>query len=197
MRVSDVDILIAPGWMDSGPDHWQSRWEKKLSTARRVGMPDFNRPVCSAWKGALVDAVGACARPVFLVAHSLGVTTVAHAAALFPKDKVVGAWLAAPPDLDAEAALCALKNEGGDDVALPEGFAPTPNDPLPFPALVIASSDDPCCAYDRAARMAKDWGATLVHAGDAGHINAASGYGPWPDGVLRLAAFLRSIGAGA
>ena len=197
MRVSDVDLLMVPGWMDSGPDHWQSRWEKKLSTARRVAMPDFNRPVRTGWVGALVDAVGACARPVVLVAHSLGVTTIVHAAPLFPPGKVIGAWLAVPPDLEARATLEALMREGGRDVAMPEGFSPVPRDRLPFPALLIASSDDPCCAYEEAARIAKGWGATLVHAGEAGHINAASGYGPWPDGVLRLAAFLRSLDPGA
>ncbi|HYD14828.1 MAG TPA: alpha/beta hydrolase, partial [Hyphomicrobium sp.] len=36
MKTSDVDILIVPGWSSSGPDHWQSRWERTLKTARRV-----------------------------------------------------------------------------------------------------------------------------------------------------------------
>lgn len=193
MRVSDVDILIVPGWMDSGPDHWQSRWEKKLSSARRVAMPDFNRPSCSGWKKALVEAVENSDRPAFLVAHSLGVITVAHAARFFPRGKVVGAWLAAAPDLDAREELEAMKREGGDGVAIPDGFSPVPAERLPFPALLVASSNDRCCSYEKAAQMANCWGATLVHAGEAGHINAASGYGPWPDGVLRLAAFLRSL----
>ena len=197
MRVSEVEILIAPGWMDSGPDHWQSRWEKKLSTARRVAMPDFNRPVCAEWTKALAGAISEAKRPVFLVAHSLGVSTIAHAAPSFPKGKVVGAWLAAPPDFDARDALRDLMKEGGDDVAMPEGFDPVPRDPLPFPSILVVGSNDPYCAYGKAAIMAKDWGATLVNAGEAGHLNAASGYGPWPDGVLRLASFLHSFGAGA
>ncbi|MGO8657408.1 alpha/beta hydrolase, partial [Rhizobium ruizarguesonis] len=35
MKASDADILIIPGYTNSGPGHWQSRWEAKLSTARR------------------------------------------------------------------------------------------------------------------------------------------------------------------
>ena len=31
MRTSDCEILIVPGLTNSGPDHWQSRWEGKLS----------------------------------------------------------------------------------------------------------------------------------------------------------------------
>ena len=34
MKTADVDILIVPGWQDSGPDHWQSRWERSLKTAK-------------------------------------------------------------------------------------------------------------------------------------------------------------------
>ncbi|TIM62907.1 MAG: alpha/beta hydrolase, partial [Mesorhizobium sp.] len=26
MKVRDADILIVPGYTNSGPDHWQSRW---------------------------------------------------------------------------------------------------------------------------------------------------------------------------
>ncbi|MWC39023.1 alpha/beta hydrolase, partial [Brucella abortus] len=26
MKVKDADILIIPGYTNSGPDHWQTRW---------------------------------------------------------------------------------------------------------------------------------------------------------------------------
>lgn len=193
MRISDVDLLIVPGWMNSGPDHWQSRWEAKLSSARRVAMPDFDRPVCEDWTRALVTAVLASARPVIFAAHSLGVSTIVHAASRLPKDHVAGAFLVAPPDLDAPRALEPLLKEGSERAAMPDGFAPAPRGRLLFPSIVVASRTDPYCDFARAGEMAGDWGAELVDAGDAGHINAASGYGPWPDGVLRLASFLRGL----
>ena len=44
MKTSDVDIVIVPGWQDSGPEHWQSRWAKSLKTARRVVQDDWDNP---------------------------------------------------------------------------------------------------------------------------------------------------------
>ena len=194
MRVSEVDILMIPGWMNSGPDHWQTRWESKLSTARRVAMPDFDRPDFSEWKTALAQAVGNCSRPALLVAHSLGALAVASAASSLPSGKVIGAWLAAPPDLQSSDARASLELLGAEarGASFPVGFERRGGS-LPFPSLLIASRNDPFCSFDRAAVLARDWGAELVDAGEAGHINSASGYGPWPDGVLRLAAFLRKI----
>jgi predicted alpha/beta hydrolase family esterase len=64
---------------------------------------------------------------------------------------------------------------------------------LPFPALLISSSDDPYCTAARAKAMAEAWGASFVDAGALGHINTASGHGPWPDGLLRFGSFLRGL----
>jgi len=30
--------------------------------------------------------------------------------------------------------------------------------------------------------LSEDWGADFIDMGEAGHINVASGYGPWPEG---------------
>lgn len=181
MKSSDADILIIPGWQGSGPDHWQSRWERRLSTARRVTQADFDRPDRAEWTARLVAEVETCRRPVILVAHSLGVPLVAHAAPLLPVGKVAGAFLVAPPDVEKldEAALAS--------------FAPVPTAPLPFPSVVIASRTDPYCDYARAEDFAYAWGGVLVDAGEAGHINTESGHGPWPEGSMRLLGFLQSL----
>jgi predicted alpha/beta hydrolase family esterase len=65
--------------------------------------------------------------------------------------------------------------------------------PLPFPALLVASSNDPYCSIERARLLAERWGAAFVEGGDLGHINAASGHGPWPEGVLRFGGFLSRL----
>ena len=50
-------------------------------------------------------------------------------------------------------------------------------------------------SHRRLARTFADaWGATLVPAGDAGHIDAASGHGPWPEGLMRFGLFLSRLG---
>ena len=183
VRTSDSDLLIVPGLSGSGPDHWQSRWEARLSTAQRVDQENWERPDARAWIRRLAEAVEAAERPVILVAHSLGVVAVAHAAPLLPPDKVRGAFLVTPPDLDDPETLPGLD----------PAFTPLPRDPLPFPSLLVASRTDPYCRYERADDIAAAWGSVLVDAGESGHVNAESGHGPWPEGLMRLAGFLRGL----
>jgi hypothetical protein len=181
MRISDLDILIVPGFTGSGPDHWQTRWESKLSTARRVEQEDWHNPRLGDWTRTLSEAVGACRRPVVLVAHSLGAVTVAHAADSLAG--VRGALLVAPADVEQPG--------------LPEGidpaFAPIPTAPLPFPSLLVASRNDPYCSYARAEDLGYAWGSAVLDAGEAGHLNPESGFGPWPEGLMRFAGFLKQI----
>ena len=183
MRTADCDIIIVPGCTNSGPEHWQSRWQSKLSTARRVEQDDWAAPAKSAWVSRLVETVAAGRRPAVLVAHSLGVITVVHAAPMLPRQIVRGAFLVAPPDVEDPDLIPTLDRS----------FAPLPRDPLPFPSLLVASRSDPFCAYERAEDFAFAWGSALLDAGEAGHINAASGYGPWPEGLMRFAGFLKRL----
>jgi uncharacterized protein len=183
MKTADVEILIIPGWTNAGPEHWQSRWAKGLKTARRVEQADWDTPQIADWVANIVAAVEAATRPVLLVAHSCGVSAVVHAAPLLKPGVVVGAFLVAAPDLDNSDIWPVIHG----------GFAPVPTHRLPFSTLLIASATDPYCTLARATTFAADWGATLVDAGDVGHMNPESGHGPWPDGAMRLGTFLKQI----
>jgi predicted alpha/beta hydrolase family esterase len=66
----------------------------------------------------------------------------------------------------------------------PSGFAPMPR--LPFSSLVVTSRDDIYVSPARARDFAASWGSEVVAIGPAGHINAASGHGPWPEGLALL-----------
>lgn len=193
MRTSDVDILTVPGWSSSGPDHWQSRWERTLKTARRVEQDNWVEPEREAWVGRIIENVVQSSRPVVLVAHSLGVAAVAHVATRIPKGFMSGAFLVAPADVDNAANW--PDTEGFKLDGAGSGFAPLPLSALPFPSVLIASSNDPYCSVDRAKALAEGWGSTFVEAGDVGHINGASGHGPWPEGVLRFGSFLQTLAA--
>lgn len=184
MRTSELDILIVPGWTNSGPDHWQSRWEAKLSTASRVDLGSWDRPERDAWTERLVGRVAAATRPALLVAHSLGVVAVAHAAPRLQAGKVAGAFLVALPDIE----------RADRPPEIDAAFAPIPRQPLPFPSVLVVSDNDPTCAPARAHEFASAWGAATAEAGEAGHLNTESGHGPWPEGLLRLASFLKSLG---
>lgn len=182
MKVKDADILIIPGYTNSGPDHWQTRWEAKLSTARRVEQAEWSKPVREDWIARVAQAVNEAERPVVVIAHSLGVASVVQAVPQMRK-RVAGAFLVAPPD-----------------VANPDvrprhlmTFGPYPRDPLPFPSITVASRDDPFCEFEVAEDIAAAWGSLFVDAGNSGHINAESGYGPWPEGSLTFAHFMSKL----
>lgn len=181
MRSSDADILIVPGLFGSGPDHWQTRWEQKLSTARRIVQDDWERPVLEAWRTRIVEEAARATRPVVLVAHSLGALAAVHAGP-FLAGRVKGAFLVVPPSAKGLAPLDSID---------PAFFAPV--EPLPFRTLVIASRDDPYATFEESEVLARALGADLADAGLSGHINVESGHGPWPEGLMRFAGFLGTL----
>jgi predicted alpha/beta hydrolase family esterase len=183
MKSSDADILIVPGWSGSGPDHWQSRWEARLPTARLVAQEDWYKPSRQLWAGRILEAVRAATRPVVLVAHSAGCSAVAFAAEHLHPGEVTGGFLVAPA---SERAKGAVPGMGSD-------FIPHRRERLPFRSVLIASATDPYCTPDEARALAEAWGSEFVDAGDGGHLNSESGHGPWPDGLLRFASFLKGL----
>jgi predicted alpha/beta hydrolase family esterase len=182
MKTSEASILIVPGFMNSGEEHWQSRWQAKLSTASRVWEPILSDARQPDWVETLKKAVERAEKPVVLVAHSLGVITIAHAAPALP-EKVRGAFLVAPSNVERENLTAGID----------PAFAPVPRDPLPFPSILVGSQSDPFCSFDKAGEFANAWGSALVDAGEAGHINVESGHGPWPEGLMRFAGFLQKL----
>lgn len=188
MRVSDLDILILPGLGGSGPDHWQSRWESKLSTARRVEQDDWLDPSRDAWVANILREIGLSSRPVALVGHSLGALAGAQAIAEARKSglggRIATAFLAAPPNLETAALPRQID---------PAFMEKAPREALDVPGVIVASRNDAYADYPFAEKLAASWGLDLADAGDAGHINAESGHGPWPEGLMRLAGLLTKL----
>lgn len=169
--IAATPILILPGYADSGPDHWQSHWERADAACHRVVQDDWLQPRRDAWLAALERAAAACAAPPVLAAHSLACSLVAHWAAA-TRSRAKAALLVAPADVDSPLHT-------PDEV---RSFSPIPMDRLPFPSIVVASTDDSFYTMPRAAAFAAAWGSRLVTLDHAGHINAEAGYGPWPEG---------------
>lgn len=182
MKAAEAEILIVPGYTNSGPGHWQTRWENKLSTARRVEQTEWSKPVRNDWVGRLVEEVERADKPVVLVGHSLG-SAVCVLAAAEVGNKVAGAFLVAPPDTSNPKIRPKHLMT----------FGPYPRDPLPFPSIVIASRTDSFCPFDVAEDLAGAWGSLFIDAGDVGHLNAESGHGPWPEGSLTFARFVSRL----
>jgi predicted alpha/beta hydrolase family esterase len=172
-----VPVLILPGIGGSGPEHWQSVWEREHPDYHRIEMPDWNEPELEIWLGHIDAAVKAAPSAPVIVAHSLGCLAAAHWASRGGRAR--GALLVAPPDPGGpEFPSCA------------RSFAPAPIVPLGFPTRVVASHDDPYGSFEFAARCARAWQAELCDVGSLGHINAESGLGAWPQGQALLAALL-------
>ena len=175
-------ILILPGYGDSGPGHWQTLWERRHGYARVV-QDDWERPALDAWKQRLDEAMARASGAVVLVAHSLGCALVAHCATEACAARIAAALLVAPPDVDE---VCHLLPEI-------ESFAPMPLRRLPFPAVVVGSTNDPYAEPARVRAFAAAWGARLVELDGAGHVNVESGHGEWPEGHRLLAELLEAI----
>jgi len=182
MKLADTDILILPGLGNSGPGHWQVRWAERMRTAAIVEQADWEEPDLDDWVATIDQACRLTTRPVVLVAHSLSVMALAHAAPRLPAN-VRGAFLVAPTDIELSPAA-------------PEetyGFRPIPRDPFPFPSMLVASSSDPYVSLERAVEFANCWGSDFHQAGDAGHINLDSGHGPWPEGLLMFTRLMQRL----
>ncbi|MCE3264359.1 MAG: alpha/beta hydrolase [Pseudoduganella sp.] len=179
-----MTVITLAGLWNSGPQHWQTHWEKKHGW-RRAPHRDWETPDRVEWVRELDAAIAACEQPPVLAAHSLACTLVTWWAAEHARDaagaqRIAGAFLVAPSDVDAPSyPTCTT------------GFQPMQLAPLPFPSIVVASENDPYVSAARARQFAHAWGSELHFIGAAGHINGDAGYGPWPQGEELLLGFVR------
>lgn len=157
-------LLVIPGLRDSGPAHWQSWLQARRPGSVRVVQRDWTSTDLQRWSTRIDNTLARCGPGRWLaVAHSFGVLALAEHLARVPDSPIAAALLVAPAD----------PGKFGLSESLPRG-------PLPRPASVVASSNDPWMSLSEAARWATRWGCPLINLGSAGHINAESGYGPLP-----------------
>ncbi len=169
------NVLLLPGWENSGPQHWQSLWLKRHGYVR-VEQHDWDRPLRGDWVARLEDVILGCDEPVVLVAHSLGCTlAAAWAAHTGNGHRVKAALLVAPADPERADLRERLP-----------GWSPMELQTLPCPSLLLASSNDPFCELERARLFASAWGSQFMDYGPCGHIDADSGLVSWPEGHLLL-----------
>jgi predicted alpha/beta hydrolase family esterase len=170
-------FVLVPGRFNSGSEHWQSIWERELPIWTRIEQRNWSDPDIDRWIGSIRRTLADCRHPAFLAGHSLGALACCAIAVEMPA-RIAGLLLVAPAEpsrFDAEAAV--------------------PERSLGVPSIVAASRDDPFMSFARAEYWASTWGSELADLGDAGHINAESGFGPWWFGLELLARLLERADA--
>jgi uncharacterized protein len=169
---------MVPGLRDESDEHWQTLLVRELQSAGRpvrsvkpLGRANLD---CASRVALLQQEATAVKGPLIIVGHSAGALTVAHWASQARGD-VSGALLAVPPNFEVPlpAGYPAL------DALAAGGWLPLPRIPLPFPSIVAASRNDPLATYEWVTALAGDWHSRVVDLGAVGHLNPASGFGPW------------------
>lgn len=161
--------LLVPGLDGSSEGHWQQWWRANDPGSHLVPFTDLGDPVPAAMEMELIARI--LEHPgAILVGHSLGAILIA---------RVLAEW----PQLDVSGALLVAPAEPRDHPRIYR-FDPIPELPLGVPATVVASQNDPLMSLSRAKSLARHWRAGFIDLGRAGHINLASGFGPWPAGLM-------------
>ena len=174
--MSDPTILVVPGLHGSGAGHWQHWWTLDHAQARFVEQADWSNPDEELWLHNLERALAAHPGSL-LIAHSLGSILTAKLARRPSARLVGGALLVAPADITRTSTLHKRTYE----------FGAMPHDRLPFPSIVVASSNDVYMPYEKVKDLAADWGSRVHDLGNAGHVNIQSGFGRWRDGYALAA----------
>lgn len=175
-------VLIVPGLRDHVADHWQTLLAANLQKVVTVPPLTEEKLSCQARVEAIQRALSSIGGPVILVAHSAGVLMVAHWTARYGAGQphaIQGALLVTPPDLDASWPSHYPSREAMET----GGWRPLPRTKLPFPSLVAMSQNDPLASPAAVRALAADWGSELIDLGPVGHLNPASGFGPWPQAI--------------
>lgn len=158
-------LLIVPGLNDSPPGHWQSWLQAQYRHALRVVQHDWATPDLDRW-AARIDSTleRAGPGPWIAVAHSFGCLALARHLLLRQHDSRVNAALLVAPAEPDKFGVAALLPDSG----------------LGIPSALVYSETDPWMSAASARRWAQRWGSHSVSLGDAGHVNAESGFGPLP-----------------
>lgn len=187
-RTSAPVALLLPDLDCGGQAYWQDHWGASRVDCRAVDLGHARTPDRNACVSRLDHALRGIGAPLILVGHGVGALTIAAWAGLMSSESggaVAGALLIGPSDPAAEQA----------DVRL-QSFAPLPAAIFSFPALVVASDDDPAVTPDRAFSLARQWGAGFARFGACGHFRPQDGLGWWPEGEELLDRFIDLVEPG-
>lgn len=172
-----IHTVIVPGVGGSEHDHWQSWLQRQLKSCSRVQQQDWNKPVLHAWVEQFVKTVQAIQEPIQIVAHSFGCLTTVAALAQHPElnQNIKNLVLVAPAN-PARFGDAGFARDSQNDYQ--QYFHQLK---LQVPTQMIISENDPWLNFQDALQLAKAWKIRPKNLGQVGHINVASGFGPFPE----------------
>ena len=186
--MNNSNTLIIPGYLGSGESHWQTWMQDQLPGSHRVEQ-NWDRPVLREWAHNIVAATNELKSPAWLVAHSFGCLAAIIAAVENPQ-KIHGLMLVAPADPERFDVSGVKRWHGyGASESIRSSI---PTHKLAVRSLLISSDNDPWMQASKADLWGNCWGSQMLTLKSAGHINADSGFGPWPDG-LKLFGHFKSL----
>jgi predicted alpha/beta hydrolase family esterase len=182
------EVLLLAELDCDGTGYWQDHWIASRIDCSAVDVGGSRSPDRNDRVARLDQACRRAGAPLILVGHGIGALTIAAWAALMNGESegaVAGALLIAPSDPAADGADPRLQS-----------FMPLPQTVFSFPALVVASDDDPAIAPDRAFSLARQWGAGFARFSGHGHFMPSDRLGWWPLGEMLLDCFIDMIEPG-
>jgi len=177
-------VLVLHGYLGTGPGHWQNWLAGELANrGATVDIPrlsDPDRPDIGVWLTELGEHVALAPRDAerVVLTHSLGTSLWLHRASRLTdrhEDHLAR--------FD-RALLVAPVGPGRHDANL-VGFDPVPMDAAGVrraaaSTRIVIGESDPYCSVPESVAYARALAVDLDVIPDGGHLDAASGYGPWP-----------------
>ncbi len=172
-----IHTVIVPGVGGSEAAHWQSWLQRQLMSCSRVQQQDWNTPVLQKWIAEFVNTVAPIQGNIQIVAHSFGCLTTVAALAQHPElnQKIKNLILVAPAN-PARFGEAGFARESRQDYQ--QYFHQLK---ILVPTSLLISENDPWLNFEDALQLAQAWKLNPINLGQVGHINVASGFGPFPE----------------
>jgi len=172
-----IHNVIVPGIGGSEESHWQSWLQRQLMSCSRVEQQHWQQPVLQQWITQFVQSIVPIQTDLQIIAHSFGCLTTVAALAQHPQlnQKVKHLILVAPANPRRFA-----ENDFADDqqLNLDDYFQQLD---LAVPTTLLMSENDPWLNPQDGKRLAQAWQLEPINLGQVGHVNTASGFGPFPE----------------
>ena len=172
-----IHTVIVPGVGGSEHTHWQSWLQRQLMSCSRVQQKDWNNPVLETWISEFVNTVAPIQGKIQIVAHSFGCLTTVAALAQHPElnQKIKNLILVAPAN-PARFGEAGFARDSQQDY---QGYFHQLK--IAVPTTLLMSENDPWLNFEDAQCLAKASKLNPINLGQVGHINVASGFGPFPE----------------